>query len=169
MPFATFEGEGSVEEIADRLFVRLTPRQRETATAELLRANPNLERIRTVERGTVLNVPDIPALRAKATESNESPDARMLQLLAASVDTYGGRLAERQAADAAEIKAQSAAINTLHPRDLRLRGARRPRRRGARLARCAGEGSGRTAAGTVEGAGEGGRGHRQAAGGEAAP
>lgn len=112
MPFATFEGERSVEEIADRLFVRLTPRQRETATAELLRANPNLERIRNVERGTVLNVPDIPALRAKATTSNESPDTQMLQHLGAALTSYGERLAERQARDNAEIKAQTAAIKS---------------------------------------------------------
>ena len=32
MPIATFRGEGSVEEIADRLFTGLTPKQREVAT-----------------------------------------------------------------------------------------------------------------------------------------
>jgi hypothetical protein len=112
MPFATYEGEASVEEIADRLFVRLTPRQRETATAELLRANPNLARIRNVERGTILNVPDIPALRAKATESGESPDRQVLQLLGASLKSYGERLAERHGQDTAGIKAQTAIIKS---------------------------------------------------------
>lgn len=112
MPFATFEGEGSVEEIADRLFVRLTPKQRETATAELLRANPQLARIDKVERGVVLDVPDIPALRAKATTASEGPDRQTLKMLGAAVASYGERLAKRHEQDLAEVKEQTAAIKS---------------------------------------------------------
>jgi phage tail protein X len=108
MPFATFEGEGSVEEIADRLFVRLTPKQRETATVAILKANPRLERIGDVPRGVVIDVPDIPALRPKATKETQSPDKQMLALLDASLKSFGQRLMARHEEDEADIKAEVA-------------------------------------------------------------
>lgn len=112
MPFSTFEGESSVAEIADRLFVRLTPRQRETAVAALIRANPQLERLTAVRPGVVLEVPDIPALRAKATTSNESPDRQVLELLDQTLKTYAEQLFTRQDADLAEVKTQAAALKS---------------------------------------------------------
>jgi len=112
MPFVTFQGECSVDELADRLFARLTPKQRAAATAALIRANPRLERIEAVPKGTLLHVPDIPALRAKATASNESPDRQVLQLIDESTRAYAERLLDRQASDEAEIKKQAATIKS---------------------------------------------------------
>lgn len=110
--FATFEGERTVDEIADRLFTRLTPRQRETATAAILRANPQLDRIRELPQGAVIEVPDIPALRAKATALNESPDRTTLKLLDTAMRAYVERLQERHSRDEQEVKAQAALVRS---------------------------------------------------------
>jgi hypothetical protein len=112
MPFATFEGEKSVAEIADRLFARMTPKQRETAVAALIRANPQLERIEALRPGVVLVVPDIPALRPKATVSNESPDRQVLEELDRATRSYAERVIARQDADIAEVKNQAAALKS---------------------------------------------------------
>ena len=42
MPIATFRGEKTVAAIADKLFVKLTPKQREKAEAALIKENPQL-------------------------------------------------------------------------------------------------------------------------------
>jgi phage tail protein X len=112
MPFAIFEGECSVAEIADRLFIGLTQRQRETATAALLKANPRLARIEAVPRGALLEIPHIPALRAKATTANECPERQVFQLLDAALRTYAEHLAQAQARDQADIEAQVAAMDS---------------------------------------------------------
>ena len=92
MPFATFEGEKSVAEIADRLFARMTPKQRETAVAALIRANPRLERIAALRPGVLLVLPDIPALRPKATAASESPDRQVLDELDRATRSYAERV-----------------------------------------------------------------------------
>ena len=112
MPFVTFEGEGSVEEIADRLFARLTPKQRETATAAILKANPRLKRITEVERGVVIDVPDIPALRPKAAASNQGPEREALTQLGAALRSYGARVLASAERDLAQVKAETAAVNS---------------------------------------------------------
>jgi phage tail protein X len=112
MPFATFEGEKSVAEIADRLFARMTPKQRETAVTALIRANPGLERIEALRPGVMLMVPDIPALRPKATASNESPDRQVLEELERATRSYAERVIARQDADIAEVKNQTAALES---------------------------------------------------------
>lgn len=112
MPFVTFEGEGSVEEIADRLFTRLTPKQRETATAAILKANPRLKRIGEVERGLVIDVPDIPSLRPKAAASNQSPEREALTQLGSAVRVYAARVLVNAERDVAQIKAETAAVTS---------------------------------------------------------
>jgi hypothetical protein len=66
MPITSFRGEKSLAEIADLMFERLTPKQREKAEAAILKANPRLSDLSTLPRGAVLKVPDLPELRAKA-------------------------------------------------------------------------------------------------------
>ncbi|MBT0959873.1 hypothetical protein [Denitromonas iodatirespirans] len=112
MPIATFRGEKSVAEIADKLFVKLTPRQREKAEAALLKENPQLREIAKVREGTVLRVPNLPELRAKTTRSLENPDAQIARELADTLSAYGDRLAERTKADEAAIKTQQATLKS---------------------------------------------------------
>ena len=77
MPITSFRGEKSVAEIADVMFERLTPKQREKAEAAILKANPRLNDLSTLPRGAVLKVPDLPELRAKARRAADDPPARI--------------------------------------------------------------------------------------------
>jgi phage tail protein X len=112
MRFATFEGERSVGDLADRLFVGLTARQRETAVAALVRANPRLAQIEEVPAGAVLEVPNIPALRPKTARTVATPDSQALLLLGEAVQSYARRLIERHEEDVAAIKAESTLISS---------------------------------------------------------
>ena len=75
MSIATYRGERSISEIADKIYKRLTPRQREKAEAAILKANPQLRNIRNLRKGSVLRVPDLPELRAKTNRDLDNPDA----------------------------------------------------------------------------------------------
>ncbi|TVO59026.1 hypothetical protein [Denitromonas halophila] len=95
MAIATFRGEKSVSAIADKLFVKLTPKQREKAEAALIKENPQLRELATVPQGAILRVPELPELRAKTNRSLENPDAQIARNLAEAVSDYGNRLGER--------------------------------------------------------------------------
>lgn len=112
MPIATFRGERSVAEIADKLFARLTPRQREKAEAELIRANPQLRDIANLRDGSVLRVPDIPELRPKTNRSLDNPDAQITNAIGEALRGYGGRLEERVKTEVADNKTQSALLKS---------------------------------------------------------
>lgn len=92
MPIATFRGEKTVAEIADKLYVRLTPKQREKAEAAILKANPQLSDIRKLPEGTILRVPDLPELRVKVSRSLENPDGQIAKTLADILTTYSKEL-----------------------------------------------------------------------------
>lgn len=108
MPIATFRGERTVAEIVDKLYVKLTPRQRETAEAAILKANPQLRDIRNLREGAILHVPDLPRLRAKARTARnlENPISQVTTLLADELGGYSQHLAERIKADQQATKTQ---------------------------------------------------------------
>lgn len=110
MPFATFKGEASVEEIADRVFLNLTPKQRETAARAILKANPRLKRLKDVPAGVLIEVPDIPALRAKTAHVDGAPGREILASLQIAVKEHTEQLFNRQDRDAERIKVEAAAL-----------------------------------------------------------
>lgn len=93
MPIATYRGEKSVADIADKLYLKLTPRQRETAEAAILKANPQLTDLRRVPDGAVLRVPDIPELRPKTNRTLENPDTQIADTITDALGALGKRLA----------------------------------------------------------------------------
>jgi hypothetical protein len=95
MPILTFSGEKNLDELSDKLFVRLTPRQREKVSDALLKANPQLGELTTVPPGTLLDVPDLPELSAKARAVPDSPDQQLLAQLRSELGGYQKRLATR--------------------------------------------------------------------------
>lgn len=95
MAIASFRGEKSVADLADKLYTKLTPRQRELAVDAILKANPQLAEIDKVPQGTLLNLPVLPELRAKATRKLESPDDQIVSQLRDALNAHGKRLAER--------------------------------------------------------------------------
>jgi hypothetical protein len=110
MPIATFRGERTVAEIADKLFVRLTPRQREKAEATLLEANPQLRDIENMREGTILRVPDLPELRAKTNRDLENHDAQIVKNVSAALSVYVAELNERTKTAQEHIRTQGALL-----------------------------------------------------------
>lgn len=107
MPIATFRGERSVDEIADKLFANLTDRQREIAASAILKANPQLANIRELAAGTVLRVPKLPELRAKTNRSLENPDAQIANDINDALARYRESFAVRLKKSQSTVQAQT--------------------------------------------------------------
>jgi len=112
MAIATYRGERSVAEIADKLFVRLTDNQRAKAEAELLKANPQLKNIAKVREGVILHVPDIPELTVKTTRDLENPGAQIAKDITGTLDDYAKQLAERTKTEQQTSKAQTTLLKS---------------------------------------------------------
>lgn len=112
MPITSFRGEKSVAEIADVMFERLTPKQREKAEAAILKANPRLNDLSTLPKGAVLQVPDVPELRAKARRAADDPPAQIASEIGEALSSYGKQLAQRTQQGLADNKAHSALIRS---------------------------------------------------------
>lgn len=95
MAVITFRGEKNLGELADKLFTRLTPRQREKVEGELLKANPQLQEIAALRAGTVLKVPDLPELQAKAKRASDGPDDQLATLLGNELANFSKYLTPR--------------------------------------------------------------------------
>lgn len=109
MAVITFRGEKNIGELADKLFLKLTPRQREKVEGALLKANPELDRIDNLRAGTLLKVPDLPELRAKANRAGGNPDDQLAEHLGNELVAFARLLGPRFAA-AQEAVAQTAAV-----------------------------------------------------------
>ena len=112
MAFATFRGEKTVTEIADKLFARLTPLQREKAEAAILKANPQLGKITKLRKGSILQVPNLPELRAKTNRSLENPDDQVAKNIAETLETFGKRMVQQTVTEQKSIKQQSALLKS---------------------------------------------------------
>jgi len=110
MAITTFRGEKNIGEIASKLFVRLTPKQKEKAEAALLKANPQLGEIGTLRAGTILKVPDLPELRSKTRRALENPDQQMIAQLREDLGAYDKHLAARTEAAQAQVAATAALL-----------------------------------------------------------
>lgn len=95
MAVTTFRGEKNLGELADKLFARLTPRQREKVEDALLKANPQLDQITSLRAGTLLKVPDLPELRAKAKRAGDGPDDQLARHLEVELQAFGQQLIKR--------------------------------------------------------------------------
>lgn len=106
MPIATYRGERSVSEITDKLFSRLTPRQREKAESALIKANPQLSNIPELPMGAILRVPDIPELRAKTNRSLENPDDQIVKQITEALDVFGKHISSQVDDEKESVKQQ---------------------------------------------------------------
>lgn len=112
MPFATFRGEKTVAEITDKLFSRLTPRQREKAEAAILKANPRLGTISKLRKGSILRIPNLADLHAKTNRSLENPDAQIAKNITNALDTFGKRMVDQASIEQGIIKQQGALLKS---------------------------------------------------------
>jgi hypothetical protein len=95
MPITTFNGEKNLNELSDKLFVRLTPLQREKVGAALLKANPQLGELSSVPPGAILKIPDLPELSAKTRGAPDTPNAQLMGRLRSELASYDKRLGAR--------------------------------------------------------------------------
>lgn len=118
MPIATFRGEANVHALADRLYTGLTARQRQKVERALLRANPRLREIETMEEGTLLRVPDIAEVRPKANQEGGEVDAEVATRISDALQNYGENLRQRFERDVQETKEQQAVLKNRRLRPL---------------------------------------------------
>ena len=112
MAIATFRGERSVGEITDKLYSRLTPLQRKKAEAALIKANPQLQKIRKLPQGAILHVPDLPELRAKTNRSLENPDDQIVKNIAGALDNFAKHISKQTGDEQKAIKQQAALLKS---------------------------------------------------------
>lgn len=110
MPIATFRGEKSVADIADKMYARLTPNQRERATAELLKANPQLNDLSKVATGAVLRIPTLKDIRPKTTRNLENPDVQLANSVSEALSAFANRFDTHASAAIEEVKAHQARL-----------------------------------------------------------
>ena len=107
MPVIAFRGEASLTEILDRVYLPLEPREREIASAALLRSNPQLRELGSVRPGATLIVPDIPSLADKTQPEEPGPQAALAGMLGEIVANHTERRLARAKAEEAELAEQS--------------------------------------------------------------
>jgi hypothetical protein len=102
MNFLVFEGEKKLADVVARAYGKLGAAQRRLAEASLLRANPELESIKAVGRGTVLVVPPLPGARPQLDGEAPIPQAvaEVSETLRAQLDD----LAESARREGARLK-----------------------------------------------------------------
>ena len=112
MAIATFRGERSVSEITDKLYSKLTPLQREKAESALIKANPQLRKIRKLPRGTILHVPDLPELRAKTNRSLENPDDQIVKNIVGALGDFSKHMDKQASIEQKSIKQQTTLLKS---------------------------------------------------------
>lgn len=112
MPIVTYRGEANVSEVADKVYSRLTPRQREKAEAALLKANPQLGKVNKLKTGTILKVPDLPELRAKTNRKLENPEDQIAKGIATSLEGFSKGIAKSFDVEKEVLKDQASLIKS---------------------------------------------------------
>ncbi len=112
MAITIYRGEKTVGDIADKMFERLTTRQKEAVEAALLKANPRLADPTKLARGTILKMPDIPELRPKTSRALENPDTLLAKHVAQALDGLGKRLDARSTLAVDDVRQQAALLRS---------------------------------------------------------
>jgi len=105
MDVMTVKGEKKVSELVSRAYGNLKMADAKRAEAAILRANPHLENLRALPRGTVVVVPAVPGVRAAATSDSEIPTADAIREIRGSVDVYQKKLNEALSNERAAVTA----------------------------------------------------------------
>ena len=106
MPITTFRGEKTVADIADKMYIRLTPKQREKVEAVILKANPQLNDLHTVPEGAIVRVPDLPELRPKTNRNLENPDTQIADAVSDALTALDTRFDASMKLAMADLKNQ---------------------------------------------------------------
>jgi hypothetical protein len=109
MKYLVLRKEKSIEEIADRVFRKLTPKQRENAEAELLKANPKLKSFRSIRKGYLVRIPEMRASGKKDRRQLVAPETELSDTILSRIQHHEKSLARKFEA-AAESQARQAAI-----------------------------------------------------------
>lgn len=112
MPIVTYRGEANVGEVADKVYSRLTPKQREKAEAELIKANPQLKSVKKLTTGTILRVPDVPELRAKTNRKVENPDDQIANNIVKSLQVFASRMDKTVTQEKEALKEQAGVLKS---------------------------------------------------------
>lgn len=113
MPFIILRGERNLVELADRLFVDLTPQERTRAESVLMRNNPILRDPNKFVSGLIVKVPSLPELRAKARPEKETASTRLAHALTAALDAADTALADAMTAELEGVRQGTETLDAL--------------------------------------------------------
>jgi phage tail protein X len=106
MPVMTYRGEKTAEELADNLYGKLTPPQREAVVKALLKANPRLLKPGQLTSGTVLKIPEMLDVRPKTSRALENPEVLLANSLSKTLGEFAQHMASRHQQANADNRAQ---------------------------------------------------------------
>lgn len=96
MAYVMLKGEKDISDVVGRAYGDLKAADARRAEAALLRANPQLAKLRELGSGTIIVVPAVPGLKPKATDRTELPTREALREVAEAFDAYRKRLDANQ-------------------------------------------------------------------------
>jgi hypothetical protein len=102
MAYVVYKGESKVAELVGRAYGELKAADRQRAEAVLLRANPQLAKIKDLSEGSLIVVPPVPGVPVSAEREVEAPAAEAVGEVAEALTAYRDRLeASAKTADGA--------------------------------------------------------------------
>jgi hypothetical protein len=103
MGFIVFKGEKKISNLLERAYGDLKPADAKRAEEALLRANPELKKLRELKPGALIVVPPLPGIRP--TASNEAAEliVEAVRATRGALDEYRKRLGEALDRERAEV------------------------------------------------------------------
>jgi hypothetical protein len=102
----TVKDETTLRQLADRLYGTLDEKERARAENALAKANPHLGERDAFRAGTVVNVPSVRGLKARAAATRDDPVSDVRDAIGVAIDDYRRHLAASLDAAAADLGSQ---------------------------------------------------------------
>jgi hypothetical protein len=106
----TLQNETTLRQVAERAFGTLDEKDRRSAEAALLKANPQLATRDAFRPGAVLRVPSVGDLAPTAAAAPDDPVSDVREAIGAALELYRGRLGTNLDAVTSELATQEALL-----------------------------------------------------------
>ena len=103
MSFIVFKGEKKIESLLERAYGDLKTADAKRAEEALLRANPQLKKLRELKPGALIVVPPLPGIRPTASSEAAEPMVEAVRATRGALDEYRKRLGEAIERERAEV------------------------------------------------------------------
>jgi len=116
MSFIVFRGEKKIENLLERAYGDLKTADAKRAQEALLRANPQLKKLRELKPGALVMVPPVPGIRPTRSREAAEPMVEAVRATRGALDEYRKRLAQALEHERAEV---TGALELLKSKELK--------------------------------------------------